>query len=185
MKLSSANVVVIGVGNLFRNDDGVGCAVIHCLRERPVPGVIFLEETGDGAELLGIWRHTHAAILIDAVQSGAAPGGIYRFDARAQELPAWYSRCSTHSFGVAEAIELARTLGELPARLIVFGVEGLNFSMGDTLSPEVAETVPQVAARIREELGLIGEFAEHDDDSSAQRSTASEALAAASLESIS
>jgi hydrogenase maturation protease len=155
MKESRTNSIVIGVGNPFRSDDGVGLAVARRLREAPPTGVTILEETGDGAELLEAWKQAHTVILVDAVHSGAPPGTIHRFDAGEKRLPAWYSHCSTHSFGVAEAIELARTISELPPRLIVYGVEGLDFSPGTEVSLEVAEVVPEVASRILQELGRM------------------------------
>ena len=44
---------------------------------------------------------------------------------------------STHAFGVAEALELARALNRLPPCLLIYGIEGKNFAMGTGLSPEV------------------------------------------------
>jgi hydrogenase maturation protease len=147
-----SNRIVIGVGNPFRSDDGIGLAVIKQLRKALPAGVAILEETGNGAELLEAWKQANAVILVDAVQSGTSPGTIYRFDAHEKGLPAWYSHCSTHALGVAEAIELARAISELPPQLIIYGVEGLNFSPGTQLSLEVAGVIPEVASRVLEEL---------------------------------
>ena len=149
--------LLIGVGNPFRGDDGVGSVVIRRLRSQNLPGFTIVEETGDGAELLDAWRGASAVILVDAVQSGAAPGTIHRIDATTEKLPKWFSHCSTHAFGVAEAIELARTMGDLPPSLIVYGIEGLDFSAGTALSPEIAASVPGVVSSILAEIrGLAG-----------------------------
>jgi len=157
MSAPRSSALLIGVGNPFRGDDGVGSVVIRRLRGQNLPGFTILEETGDGAELLEAWQGASAVILVDAVQSGVAPGTIHRLDAAAEKLPQWFSHCSTHAFGVAEAIELARTLGELPASLIVYGIEGLDFSAGTSLSPEVAASVPGVVSSILAEIrGLAG-----------------------------
>ncbi len=144
--------ILIGVGNPFRSDDAVGRVVVRRLRSEVPPGVVVTEETGDGAELLSAWEGADCVILVDAVQSGASPGTLHRLDARNEKLPAWFSHASTHSFGVAEAIELARGMGDLPANLIVYGIEGLDFSAGTELSPEVAEEVPAAASLILKEL---------------------------------
>jgi hydrogenase maturation protease len=157
MTAPRSSALLIGVGNPFRGDDGVGGVVIRRLRGQNLPGFTILEETGDGAELLEAWQGASAVILVDAVQSGVAPGTIHRLDAVAEKLPKWFSHCSTHAFGVAEAIELARTLGELPPSLIVYGIEGLDFSAGTSLSPEVAASVPGVVSSILAEIrGLAG-----------------------------
>jgi len=146
------NTVFIGVGNPFRSDDGVGRIVARRLREEVPSGVKIQEESGDGTELLEAWKGADCVILVDAVQSGAPPGTIHRIDARTETLPTWFSHSSTHAFGVAEAIELARAMGDLPARLIVYGIEGLDFSAGTELSPDVAEVVPAAANLILHEI---------------------------------
>jgi hydrogenase maturation protease len=145
-------IVLIGVGNPFRGDDGVGRAVVQQLRAAVPPGVIVMEETGDGAELLSAWEKADCVILVDAVQSGASPGTLHRLDALNEKLPSWFSHASTHAFGIAEAIELARSMGDLPANLIVYGIEGLDFSAGTELSPEVAAEVPAAASLILKEI---------------------------------
>jgi hydrogenase maturation protease len=63
-----------------------------------------------------------------------------------------FSRVSTHAFGVAEAIELARVLHQLPPVLVIYGVEGATFELGADLSEQVAAAVPQVVAQVRQEL---------------------------------
>jgi hydrogenase maturation protease len=152
MTVMPQKVVVIGVGNPFRSDDAVGRVVVRQLRKGVPPGVQIVEETGDGAELLTAWEGAECVILVDAVQSGASPGTLHRLDARNETLPSWFSHVSTHAFGVGEAIELARRMGDLPANLIVYGIEGLDFSAGTRLSPEVAEEVPSAASFILQEI---------------------------------
>lgn len=144
--------ILIGVGNPFRSDDAAGREVLRRLRGQIPSSVKVVEETGDGAELLDAWKEAECVILVDAVQSGAPPGTIHRLDARAEKLPAWFSHASTHSFGVAEAIELARTLGDLPPCLIVYGIEGFDFSAGTELSPEITVALPKVASLILQEI---------------------------------
>jgi len=152
MTTSHSNSMLIGVGNPFRSDDGAGLAIVRLLRGRIPPEMKCGEETGDGAELLDAWKGAECVILIDAVQSGAPPATIYRFDARAESLPAWFSHVSTHTFGVAEAVELARHMDELPPKLIVYGIEGLDFSPGTEISPEVAEALPAISKLILREI---------------------------------
>ena len=60
------------------------------------------------------------------------------------------SSTSTHAVGLAEAIELARTLGRLPARLVVYGIEGERFEAGTGLTPAVSAALAAVAAAVRE-----------------------------------
>lgn len=136
-----SKVCVIGIGNAFRRDDGVGLVVARQLRDLTLPGVTVLEQGGEGLSLMEAWGDADRVIVIDAVSSGSEPGHIHRFEVVDQELPDIFSGRSTHAFGLAEAIELARQLQRLPAQLVVYGIEGNSFEHGVGLSVEVDEAV--------------------------------------------
>jgi hydrogenase maturation protease len=53
---------------------------------------------------------------------------------------------------VAEAIELARTLQDLPRSLLVYAIEGEAFVVGTPLSQAVEGAIPEVIAQIRRDL---------------------------------
>jgi len=152
MTASHSPTLVIGVGNEYRGDDGAGIAVARLLRNQLPSQVRILEQSGEGTSLLDSWRAAASVVLVDAVQSGAAPGTIHRFDASQAPVPAGLFPCSTHAFGVAEAIEMARALHELPSRMVVYGIEGADFADGNGLSPAVQRAVAQVAAQVGREL---------------------------------
>jgi hydrogenase maturation protease len=145
-------VLVLGVGNACRGDDAVGLVVAQRLQEAPLDGVTVMPTAGEATALLALWQGTDAVVLVDAVRAGARPGTLHRFAVRTHPLPAMFSRVSTHAFGVAEAIELARVLRQLPPVLVVYGVEGATFEMGAGLSAAVAAAVPQTVAQVRQEL---------------------------------
>jgi hydrogenase maturation protease len=143
---------VIGVGNPWRGDDGAGLAVARRLRGTLPDGVDVLEREGEPTSLLDAWEDADALWLVDAVSSGAPPGTLHRLDAAEQELPAGMFGASTHHFGLAEAVELARALGRLPRHTVVFGVEGASFDTGEGLTPEVDAAAARAAEAVREEV---------------------------------
>lgn len=146
-------VLVLGAGNPFRRDDGAGPAVAARLAGR-LPGQVTVAAVdGGAAEVFSALQGAGQAILVDATSSGAPPGTVRRFDAAASPLPASFARESSHGLGVAEAVELARVLGRLPPRLVVYGIEGEDFGMGDGLTPAVAAAVERVAEEVARELG--------------------------------
>lgn len=147
-----AQALVIGLGNDFRRDDGAGRVAARMIASAQADAVRVIEASGEGAALMDAWRGAELVILIDAVHSGAPPGTIHRLDARAQPIPSNFFHYSTHAFSVAEAVELARALDQLPPRLIVYGIEGKDFSSGEHLSPEVAAAVEEVARQVKGEL---------------------------------
>jgi hydrogenase maturation protease len=143
---------VIGVGNPWRGDDAAGLAVARLLRGTLPPEVEVLEREGEPTGLVDAWEGAEAVWLVDAVVSGATPGTVHRLDASVQELPAELVSASTHHLGIAEAVELARALGRLPARVVFYGIEAAGAEPGDKLAPEVEAAVERVAAALREEV---------------------------------
>jgi hydrogenase maturation protease len=147
-------VVVIGVGNPDRGDDGVGPEVLSQVKDRgPGWARVVCLFGDDPAAIMDAWRGARLAIVVDAMVSGAAPGTVRRFDAGGSPLPADAGFASTHALGAGAAIEMARVLGRLPERLTLYGVEGEGFTTGTGLSSPVAAAVPVVAAQVLEEVG--------------------------------
>lgn len=145
-------VLIIGIGNPYRRDDAVGLIVARALREKNLDNIEVLELSGEGSALIEAWQGAERVIVIDAVCSDATPGTIFRFETHRQPIPTKFFRYSTHNFGLAEAIELARSLGQLPKELIVYGIEGKDFSPGEGLSFEVAHVVSQVLKQILSDI---------------------------------
>ncbi len=148
-------VLVIGIGNEFRQDDGVGPAVARRMGAAGLPGMTAIEQSGEGAALMQAWREAVVVILVDAVSSGSAPGTIHRFDAQQQSIPTNFFSYSTHAFSVAEAVEMARVLGELPPTLIIYGIEGETFGAGTGLSPAVEQAARSVIERLTREIAAL------------------------------
>jgi hydrogenase maturation protease len=144
--------ILIGAGNLFAGDDAAGRLAARSLRPR-LTDVRVLESSGDGMALLDCWTWADDVILVDAAVTGAAPGAIHVLDAVAGPLPESLRLASSHAFGVAQGIELARALGRLPRRLTVYAVEGARFDTAAGVTPEVARAIERVAISVAEEWG--------------------------------
>ena len=138
-------IIVLGLGNRFRNDDGVGPYIADNIKTLNNKQIRVIENISDGAALIEAWSGEGRVFVIDAVTSNEKPGLIYRFDAFNGKIPAdIFTRYSTHSLSITEIIELAKTLARLPDSLIVFGVEGVDFSPGVGLTPEVKRAALEV-----------------------------------------
>ena len=138
--------LVIGIGNPDRGDDAAGVQVARKVHGGRV--IVW----ADCSVLMDLWDAHDDVIIVDAMNSGLPPGTIQRFDAGDKPLPA-RAFPSTHAFGVAETVELARSLGKLPDHLIVFGIEVADVELGMHLSDEVADAVDRVAHEIDTMLG--------------------------------
>ena len=148
---------VIGVGNAYRGDDAAGIRVAKALRDaRALPPTCIKQCDGNGTDILDFIRGADRVILVDAAECDDAPGTIHRIDAELETLPrTWFGR-NSHTFGLAEAVETARSLGDLPERTTVYAIVGANWDHGGAVSPAVAKACDEVAKRIAAELAGRG-----------------------------
>jgi len=135
--------LVIGVGNPDRGDDGVGRVVARLLR----PHMSVVEQNGEATALVDTLRSAQHTWLIDAAQSDSPPGTIHRIDCT-KDIPLLRSTVSSHGFGLAEAIGLARALGTMPPHCIIFAIEGTSFTPSTPMSLPVTGAAREVARRI-------------------------------------
>lgn len=151
-------VAVVGIGQSLRGDDAIGLESVQAWQQhygqtagRPEITV----ETAElpGLSLLDILSNADAAILVDAVQSGAAVATIHHLDL--DQLAAFSETGNTaHGWGLAETLTLARKLnhpvGSMELRII--GIEIVQVNLGDGLSNEIKDAIPIICAAIEEAL---------------------------------
>ncbi|CCE07797.1 Hydrogenase maturation protease [Bradyrhizobium sp. STM 3843] len=152
-------IAVLGIGNVDRGDDAVGVGVAHRLARRLPSDVALLVCNGDILGLVEDWAKYDALICVDAAAPMGTPGRIHRLDAAQDELPPCPSLASSHAFGLAEAIALARELGVLPNPTIVYAIEGACFDAGGAITPKVAAALDATAERIITEIGRMNSLA--------------------------
>lgn len=145
-------LMIVGIGNEFRSDDGLGPCVVRELRKNVPRGVRIKEHSGEGTGLMDLWKGQSGVIVIDAIKSGSPPGTIHSIDPLHQETPRWLAQSSSHTFGVAEAIALSRHLGTLPGFLRIVGIEAESFAAGQGLSTSVVKSVPSLLELLRKEI---------------------------------
>lgn len=138
--------IVIGVGNDLRGDDAAGWETVR--RLAPSMTLVLHEHGGDAPGLVGLWGPHDDVVVVDAVVSDDPAGTIVEVDALAAPLPADVSWATTHGAGVAEGIELARALGQLPQSLVLVGISAKRFDLGAPMTPEVERAVADVVARL-------------------------------------
>ncbi|HEX6195295.1 MAG TPA: hydrogenase maturation protease [Jiangellaceae bacterium] len=143
--------VVIGIGNEYRHDDAVGPEVVKRLTDLDLTDVSLAVANGEPAHLIDLWAEAEVAVLVDAVRNDpASPGRIHEL---LIDVPASANgAASSHGLGLGDAVELAMSLGRMPRRLVVFAVEGADFTSGLGLSPNVSVAVEQVADLVVHEV---------------------------------
>ena len=137
----SADSVVIGVGNRYRRDDGIGPAVAAAVDDLRLPGVRVLGCAGEMTEILDAWAGAGIAVVIDAAVGGT-PGRVRRcaVDEFAEATP-----FSSHELSLAKTYELACALDRAPDSVVVVTVDVGDTGHGEGLSPAVAAALPEAA----------------------------------------
>jgi hydrogenase maturation protease len=159
-----AQALVIGVGNEYRGDDAAGLFVARRVREVCGPDIDVIEATGEGGRLIDAWSGYAAVIIVDAMRSSSLAGTVRRVDATTQPVPAYFRHRSTHAVGVVDAVEVARVMGRLPDRVVLYGVEGKAYEAGAALSPEVEAALPRVVEAVISEAVALMELMEAHAD---------------------
>ncbi|MFQ6328605.1 MULTISPECIES: hydrogenase maturation protease [unclassified Nocardia] len=143
--------VVIGVGNEYRSDDGVGSAVASRIEKLDIPGVFVTISDGEPTSLLDMWADVELAVLIDAVRcESSVPGRVRRTDI--DLLRHAGTAASSHTLGIHDALPLGRALGRLPGRIVVIAVDVACLELGVGLSEPVADAVPRAVDAVVREL---------------------------------
>ncbi len=145
-------ILVAAVGNPDRGDDGVGPLVARKLVGRLPPEAKLVVRSGDMMSLIEDWSGCDALICVDAAAARDTPGRIHRVDLATETLPPDLSFTSSHAFGVAEAIELARVLDMAPKKIVIYAVEGCCFDAGAPFTSAVASAASEVADCVAAEV---------------------------------
>lgn len=160
--------VVIGIGNPFRGDDGVGPAVLDLLADRVPRGVRLVPSDGEPARLLEQWRDAATVVVVDAAIGSGLPGSV-----RTVVLPPGNGLsdglgpadgASSHGLGLADALALAAALGTAPQTVVVHIVEAASTAHGVGLSPAVRRAAGEVADRVLADLAGAGTKPSTADD---------------------
>jgi len=153
---ADGRVVVIGVGNEFRRDDGAGPAVVASLRGRVPPGVELLLADGEPTRLIEAWTGAALAVVVDAVLANPPrPGRVHRF-VLDRPLAGTTRTASSHGFGLDDAVRLALALDRMPGRLVVHAIEADDLALGQGLTPLVAAAVGDVARAVLSDMPDAG-----------------------------
>ncbi|MCU0723183.1 MAG: hydrogenase maturation protease [Planctomycetes bacterium] len=145
--------LILGVGNWYRSDDAAGLVAAQELAAGPLPEGVEARALGaDEFSLIESLLAAEAAVVLDAVSMGAAPGTVRAFTLEeALALPSG-ATLDLHSFGLAQALRTAGALG-MKARVAIVGVQPESLAPGESLSAAVRAAVTALKAAALEALG--------------------------------
>lgn len=141
--------LVVGVGNVLLKDEGIGCHVVHALREVDLSDVEIIDG-GTSLDVLQLSEDADKLIVVDAVKGGGMPGQIYRFhieDMTLEQKPL----LSLHDMSLIDSVKLMQLWHNIDEAVII-GVEPKDIDWGLELSPELQEKIPRIIDAILAEL---------------------------------
>lgn len=150
-------VLVLGIGNLIMSDDGIGVRVVQRLAERyRFPAEVTLLDGGTlGLDLLPRLEGVTKLLVVDAVETGGAPGSVVRLTG--EDIPlALETKVSPHQMGLKDLLTVAALQGHVPEEMVLWGVQPANIEIGMELSPSVAARQDALEEEVVRELALWG-----------------------------
>jgi hydrogenase maturation protease len=148
-------VLVVGIGNPDRGDDGIGVAVARKLAGQLPIDVGLLARTGNMLSLIDDWNGFDALVCVDASAAGTAFGRVRRIDLASDALPREPFKSSSHAFGILDVVGLAHTLGLAPRDIIIYTIEGRCFAAGAPMTSEVATAANDVVDQVIAEVNRL------------------------------
>jgi hydrogenase maturation protease len=151
-------ILVAGVGNVLRGDDGFGIRVIEALAGAAVPDGVDLYEAGIGGIPLvqELMKGYDALIAVDAVDKSQAPGTLFILEPVAEKTDSAELRqqmVDAHYTDPAKALLLARALNVCPPQVFIVGCQPAQVEDAiEALHPAVEQAVPLAVAQV---LSLI------------------------------
>ncbi len=141
--------VVIGIGNDYRRDDGVGPAVAAILAETEPSRVRVVTCAAEPTAVLDAWDGSRVAVLVDAAVGGS-PGQVRTCSL--EELIETRS-VSSHELSLRATFELARALGRAPDRVAVVSIGVADTGHGIGLTPAVQAALPEAVRAVLRAVG--------------------------------
>ena len=147
----TGNIVVIGLGNSYRADDGVGIIAALALNDLALPGVKVIAGVAEPMSLIEAWSGAGLAVVIDAAAANpSTPGRIHR--CTPPDIVDESPKLSSHDVDIGRTYSLGQALGRIPAELVVFAIEVADTSHGIGLTAAVAGAVPEVVEMVVAEI---------------------------------
>ena len=144
--------VVLGVGNLLLQDEGVGVHLAQALQAQPLPPGVEVLDAGTAVwETLMVLGEVDQLILLDAAHGGGEPGTIYRF--RPEDIsPSEQTMLSLHQIDLLQALRMAELAGWQARQVLILGIEPATIGWGMHLSAVLAERFGALVEAVRAEV---------------------------------
>lgn len=141
------NIGVLALGNLLRQDEGVGLHLLELLRKRLPSDVELMDGGTSGMALLGFLERQKRLIVLDAVDAGRQAGEIIEW--REDQVPRYTTgKLSMHQMSFAEVLYWAHFTGGVPEEIVVIGVQPESLNWGTELTATAKQSLPAAVRKV-------------------------------------
>jgi hydrogenase maturation protease len=161
IKLFELKILIAGIGDLLRKDDGFGPRVIKKLEELKLPDNVTVRDYGTSClDLIFDLKDFDKVIFVDAVDFDGKAGEIRIVEPKARKMSEEEViksiNMSLHEIELQKIIDLAYSLNVLPEKVLVIGCKPKDLNFGLDLSKEVAKAVKKAVKIILEKIVFKG-----------------------------
>ena len=153
---AKTDVKIIGFGNKYRSDDGIGIRVVEELGKLDSFRNIDIIDGGtSGTDLIFLVKDCRKVIIIDAIDAGQDIGDVVNIQINDVEefIKRDYKSLSLHDLNLADILKLIKAL-KINADISIIGVKPKKMDFGDRLSPEIEEKIPEIISLVKKEADV-------------------------------
>ena len=157
MSTSLKNILIIGMGNVLMQDEGIGVRAVEELENRYIipEGVTVVDGGTTGMELYEPMRDCDQLIVADAVNTGSPDGTLERIENDA--IPSFFqTKISNHQLGLADLLGLLKLKGEFPQHVAIIGMVPHSLEQKLGLTPEAEAGLDEMVEMLVQELSTLG-----------------------------
>lgn len=150
------DVKIIGFGNKYRSDDGIGIRVVEELGKLDSFRNIDIIDGGtSGTDLIFLVKDCRKIIIIDAIDAGQDVGDVVniKVDDVEEFIKSDFKSLSLHDLNLADILKLIKAL-KIDADISIIGVKPKKIDFGDRLSPEIEKKIPEIISLVKKETGI-------------------------------
>ena len=153
MSLIIKDTVIIGIGNILLQDDGVGVHVIKQLENEKLPSTIELVDGGTSTlDTLGLFLDYKKVIVVDCLRAGLKPGTIYKI--KPEDINNYKKEnLSIHDVQILDVVKMANMMNKYP-EVVIFGIEPEKIALNLEMTETMVSKIPEIVRNIKKELQI-------------------------------
>ena len=142
-------ILIVGLGNVLLQDDGVGVHAVRALREDPPLGAVVVEVGVAVLDALHLIESADHILAFDAMEAGGEPGAVYAFGPKA--VAPGGLQVSLHELNMLAALRFLPPDHPQP-KIAILGVEPQTIDYGMELTPPVQAVLPLLLQAARRQV---------------------------------